>query len=230
MLTVSEEENDMNNQENHIMMKKKLLDKLIPRVYDKHAYCRSHILGVLSSLCEGNTVPRDYLFEIFKKACDRIKDVSAHVRKKAIQLIIITMQYYYLLFVESQKQIEIKKFLTKERLDKDLNNSRLEESEIKQGLMELEESLKQIEDPLNPQINEIQADIKSLKRKHEQCLNMRKYLQEYKEILLAIDEICPNLEILLGSKNIGDVLETIKLITYLYRNNIESSKVIFFPF
>lgn len=206
-------------------MKKKLLDKLIPRVYDKHAYCRSHVLGILSNLCEANTVPRDYLFEILKKACDRMKDVSAHVRKKAIQLIIITMQYYYVIFVQSQKQIEIKKFLGKERLDKDLNNNKLEENEIKNGLLELEDSLKQIEDPLSPQIAEIQADIKSLKRKLDQCLNMRKYLQEYKEILLAIEDICPNLEILLGSKNIGDVLETIKLLTFLYKQNIESSRV-----
>ena len=225
MLTSSEDENDMNNQENHIIMKKKLLDKLILRVYDKHAFCRSHILGVLSSLCESNTVPRDYLFEIFTKACDRIKDVSAHVRKKAIQLLTITMHYYFVIYVESQKQIDKKKFLTKEKIEKDLNNNRLEEGDIKQGISELEESLKQIDDPLKPEINEIQTDIKSLKRKLEQCLNMRKCLQEYKDILLAIEGICPNLEVLLGSKNIGDVSETIKLLTFLHKTNIESSKV-----
>jgi len=225
VLTTSEEENDMNNQENHIIMKKKLLDKMILRVYDKHAFCRSHVLGVLSNLCEANTVPRDYLFEIFKKACDRIKDVSAHVRKKTIQLLTITMRYYYVIYVESQKQIENKKFLSKERIEKDLNDNRLEEADIKQNLFELEESLKKIDDPLKPEVNEIQADIKALKRKLEQNMNMRKCLQEYKEILLSIEEICPNLEILLGSKNIGDVVETIRLMTFLFKTNIESSKV-----
>lgn len=217
----------MNNQENHITMKKKLLDKLILRIYDKISFCRSHVLGVLSSLCEGNTIPRDYLFQIFKKACERIKDVSAHVRKKAIQLLMITMHYYYVIYVESQKQIEVKKFLSKEKIEKDLNNSKLEEVDIKQEITELEESLKKIEDPLNPQINEIQADTKALKRKLDQCLTMRKYLHEYLEILLNIEEICPNLEILLGSKNLGDVIETIRLFTFLFRTNIESSKVIF---
>ena len=225
VLTTVEDESDMNNLENHNAMKKKLLDKLLLRVYDKHAFCRSHILGILSGLCEGNTVPRDYLFDIFKKACDRIKDVSAHVRKKAIQLLMITMQYYFAIYVESQKQIEIKKFLSKEKIEKDLNNNKMEEADIKNGIAELEESLKEIIDPLKPELQEIHADIKALKRKHEHCMNMRKCLQEYREMLVSIEEICPNLEVLLGSKNIGDVVETIKLLTFLSKTNVESSRV-----
>lgn len=225
VLTTVEDESDMSNLENHNVMKKKLLDKLILRVYDKHAFCRSHILGILSNLCEENTIPRDYLFDIFKKACDRIKDVSAHVRKKAIQLLTITMKYYYVIYVESQKQIESKKFLSKEKIEKDLNNNKMEEADIKNGILELEETLKEITDPLKPEIQEIQADIKALKRKYDHCMNMRKCLQEYKEILVSVEEICPNLEVLLGSKNIGDVVETIKLLTFLHKTNIESSKV-----
>lgn len=65
-------------------MKKKLLDRLIHRVYDKHAHGRTHVLGILASLCEENVVPVDFLQPILKVACDRIRDVSANVRKKAI--------------------------------------------------------------------------------------------------------------------------------------------------
>lgn len=217
----------MNNQENHSAMKKKLLDKLIVRVYDKHAFCRSHILSILSGLCESNTIPREYLFDIFKKACDRIKDVSAHVRKKAIQLLIITMQYYYVIYVESQKQSETRKFLSLEKVEKDLSINKLQEEDIVNGMAEIEESIKQVKDPLNPELQELQADLKALKKKNEMCATMRRCLQEYKEVLQAVQEIAPNLEMLLGSKNVGDVLETIKLLTFLHKTNIESCKVLF---
>jgi len=140
-------------------------------------------------------------------------------------LLTITMKYYYVIYVESQKQIESKKFLSKEKIEKDLNNNKMEEADIKNGILELEETLKEITDPLKPEIQEIQADIKALKRKYDHCMNMRKCLQEYKEILVSVEEICPNLEVLLGSKNIGDVVETIKLLTFLHKTNIESSKV-----
>lgn len=65
-------------------MKNKLLDKLIQRVYDKNAFARTYVLGVLSQLCEDNVIPLEYLKPILQVACDRIKDVSALVRRKAI--------------------------------------------------------------------------------------------------------------------------------------------------
>ena len=54
-------------------MKKRLLDKLLKRIYDKHAFARSHTLGTLASLCKENFIPLDYIDPIFHKACDRIK-------------------------------------------------------------------------------------------------------------------------------------------------------------
>lgn len=81
--------------------KKKLLDTLITRIFDKHAYCRSCVLGVLGDLCSENVVPKDYLMPILKCGCDRMKDASAHVRKKAITLLYMVMKYYRVIFVES---------------------------------------------------------------------------------------------------------------------------------
>lgn len=225
VLTNLDKEDDSNFQENHLNMKKKLLERLIQRVYDKHAFCRSHSLGLLANLCENNTIPRDFLMEVFKKACDRIKDVSANVRKRAIQLLTITVQYYYVIFVESQKQMNSKKFLTKLDLEKDISENKTMEEELRISLEEIEKNMMKIEDPLNEEINDMHSELNSLKRKLEQTLNLRKYLVEYRDILIEIDEICPNLEQLLGSKNIGDIQETVRLLTFMNKFNIESSKV-----
>ncbi len=64
VLTNADIEDDSLFQENHKNMKKKLLERLIQRVYDKHAFCRSNVLGILANLCEENTIPRNFLLEV----------------------------------------------------------------------------------------------------------------------------------------------------------------------
>ena len=38
---------------------------------------------------------------LLKCGCDRLKDISAHVRKRAINLIYVVLKYYHLVFVET---------------------------------------------------------------------------------------------------------------------------------
>ncbi len=53
--------------------------------------------------------------------------------------------------------------------------------------------------------------------------SMQTHLKEYEQMILMLDEVMPNLAQILGSKNASDVLETIKLTLYLYKNNIDSA-------
>lgn len=78
---------DEDELENHDKAKEKILDALVQRIYDKHAFCRSHVLNVFIELCQANLIPQSYLFPLIGCACDRIKDTSANVRRKAIILL-----------------------------------------------------------------------------------------------------------------------------------------------
>lgn len=146
------------------------------------------------------------------------------MRKKAIQLLNITIRYYFVIFVESQNATP-KKFMTFNDLKKELNENKQEEEEKRKSLEENEQEMLNTSELSNENLEELQGVQNSLKRKLEQIVNLRKYLLEYREILEDIKEICPNLEQLLGSKNQFDVLETMKLLTYMFKYNIESSKV-----
>lgn len=54
------------------------------RLYDKHAYARLHTLDIISELVEKNLMSYNLLKLFLGKAIERIKDLSAFVRKKAI--------------------------------------------------------------------------------------------------------------------------------------------------
>lgn len=58
------EDEDSNNAENHLKARKKLIDTLLTRCYDKNSFCRSHVLSCFSDLCENNVIPKDYLMKI----------------------------------------------------------------------------------------------------------------------------------------------------------------------
>ncbi len=66
---------------------------LINRVYDKHAFCRAHVilkkfnlkvLGVIIDLCDNNCIPMEYIKKMFKIAIGRTKDIGAIVRRRAL--------------------------------------------------------------------------------------------------------------------------------------------------
>lgn len=87
---------------------------------------------------------------------------------------------------------------------------------------ELDENLQKTENADN--FDELQQDLKCQKRKLELNKQMHQRLNEYVEMIKTIDGIMPSLMQLLGSKSIYDVTETIKLLIFLYKNNIQSSE------
>ena len=61
------------------------------RIYDKSSFCRSHVLGILGQLAIDKVVEKKFLILLMKAGIDRVKDQSINVRKKALQLINITI-------------------------------------------------------------------------------------------------------------------------------------------
>ena len=59
-----EDEKDAQQIENHNVVKKKLLETLLRRVYDKNAYSRSETMEILCDLCEKNCIPQEFLQDV----------------------------------------------------------------------------------------------------------------------------------------------------------------------
>lgn len=159
-----QEEEDFESQQNHIQMKKRLLERLIKRVYDKHAYARSNILGLLQQLCEENVVPADFLQPVLRAACDRLRDVSANVRKKALQLLRICIDFNFALFVASQKK---HKFLTKQQIDTELMLNNQELDTIKAELAQIDVQLHALNEEDVDEYDNLMETHKQQKRRME---------------------------------------------------------------
>lgn len=71
---------------------------------------------------------------------------------------------------------------------------------------------------------ELQGDLKCLKRKCEQARQRELHLLEYEEVIQCVSRITPMLEQLLGSKSQFDVVESIYFLQYLFQNGIESAE------
>jgi hypothetical protein len=52
--------------------KRKLLDILMKRLYDKNSYCRGTTVDVLSMLFNENSIPIEFLHPILKNCCERV--------------------------------------------------------------------------------------------------------------------------------------------------------------
>lgn len=105
-----------NTEENDIVIEvdenkiEKLFACLEMRLYDKHAYARLHTLDIISELVERNLLPYNLLKVFLSKSIEKIKDISAFVRKKALQLvqrIIISYQMIYTTDKSSYKFVSI---------------------------------------------------------------------------------------------------------------------------
>ena len=64
-----------------------------------------------------------------------------------------------------------------------------------------------------------------MKRRLDICIQIQNKFRDYSSFVKAITQIIPNLISLLGSKNINDVIETIKLLVALNKSNIQASEV-----
>ncbi|KAL4489279.1 hypothetical protein ABPG72_006343 [Tetrahymena utriculariae] len=231
VLTAQNEEDEefILNEESKIKQKEKLLDRLIDRVYDKHAYSRAQVLTILADLCENNAIPPQFLPQILKAAISRTRDVGAIVRRKALQLISRVVNYYVYIYQTNKDG----KFITKEQVIKEIKKLDMQNLSCAEQLEKIEERLREItqsEDPaelllLQDEIESLTTKQKSVKAQMAQIAQLQSRYQEYQDFLHALDILIPILIQLLGSKSVYDVLETIRLLMYLKKYNITTSEL-----
>ncbi len=188
--TVSDENDDnINDLERNSAMKNKLLNRLLQRVHDKQAFCRTNVLGVLGNLCQDNVIPKEFLVLILSRAIERIKDVSAHVRKKAIQLIIILVGIFHVIFAKSQGRAE---FLGREEIQKELEFSKQEMTDLREELKQLEEKMRQIGVEDSDEFDRLQISHTSMKKRILNLVQTQEKLKEYYDIVVAFEKVTPS--------------------------------------
>ena len=178
------EEEGLDNQDTHKKAKGRLLDKLLKRVNDKHAYSRSNVLKAFVDLCTSNVIPKEYLQKILQKGCERIKDASANVRKKALELLDKILRMYYTIFVGTSDS----GFLSKPELERQIKFSQDEEKEIEKQLLVLEEKGKGYMEN-SEEYSEIQSEIKIQQRKLESNQAAQQHTKEYISMLESIQKV-----------------------------------------
>lgn len=183
------EDEDLDNKESRIKQKTRLLDKLVKRINDKHAFARAHVFKIFIDLCTSNVVPKEYLSVLLRCACERIQDVSANVRKKAIELLNVLVGMYYGIFVENKER----GFLSKEDLEREKKYTQSEISNLEAKIKKTKEEMKQFMEESDEQ-NELADDLKVMTGRWSHLDNTKKHIEEYLALLAQLEKVIFALE------------------------------------
>jgi hypothetical protein len=202
---------DPDNDDMYKESREKFVTTLLQRIYDKSSFCRNHVLGVLAQLAADKIVEKKYLVLLLKAGIDRVKDVSINVRKRALQLINITVDELC-----SREMPELSD------IERDIE---IAELELK-TLAEEEEKLKVLIDQADDEerLEDLVSSVKLVKKQLKVTEERQLRLFEEKELIGLINKVMESIRILLGSKADTDVLETIKLFIKLHRLNFARAR------
>lgn len=185
VLTQKEETgDDLDNQDAYKKAKIRLLDKLVKRVNDKNAYSRAHVMKSLVDLCTSNVVPQQYLKVMLQKGCERIKDISANVRKKALELLDKVIRIYYNIFVGNVDS----GFMSSSEIQRQQQFNSEEEEDARRQISAIEEKarsqLRGIEE-----YEKLQSDLRIQRRKLESLKTQEEHITEYLHMLNSIEKV-----------------------------------------
>lgn len=176
---------DEETKENYLKIKENFLTILFERIYDKSSYCRSKTLQLFLRLIDYNTLKVNDFIHLLYESSIRIKDEKSNVRRAALILSVKIIETYPLLFRQNL-------YLTFDEVDKIIN-------ETQEDILKLKEDFENEENE-----NKIKSQMEILK-----CF------EDYKKVLNIIKTIINLSIILLSSKSITDVQESIYLLIRL---------------
>jgi len=212
VFTAHEESEDADTRVRYEDQRIKIIRLLMTRSRDKNSFARSKALTVMSELVEKNLINQTLHLDFLQIACTRIKDVASNVRRKAMQLL--------------WKEITVfSKVILKEDVFLSL-------SEVQSGLEKSKRQLENIEKLLidkKPKEEEKKSkevqELEELNEEKQKCMSAEEFYELYEKFLVEIENIVPYLIQLLGSRNGSDVVESIKVLTALYKRKVNSALV-----
>jgi len=228
------EDTEMRN--NYQKTKDKLLRILLRRIYDKTSFVRKEVLNCFKIMIVKNVIDTYFYEDLMSVALGRIKDVSINVRKAAMSLLeeIIKIKA---IFYEI-KETKGGGFMAKWDVERELNNldkllkENVEKSNSIKGEIKIlrmkfvdenpdsnKEDIneKLTADPAFLELKDQYDKVSKYKVDHDEFVD---FYEGYVSLLSSLESSVPLLTQLLGSKTQSDIVESIKLLTYLQKMNI----------
>jgi condensin complex subunit 1 len=203
--------------------KQSLLDTLEARFYDVTSYTRSKVLQTWSYLAEQRAIPPSRLVSVIQNAVKRLKDKAAQVRKSAIQLITMLMQYNIFSPELRLAEFEAKFVGNAEKLKRLCDVLELAGVTVSG---ESQEEDKMEEEEKNKSKTKKNGDSKSVDETEEEMQKQKKICEFYEKavgFIRSIHEGIPVLCQLLGSNNATDVLESIEFFVVASKFSIQKA-------
>lgn len=206
--------------------KNNIIQHLMNRNRDKSALARARSLHVLSDLVDKNVINQSMHYDFLKIACHRIKDIASNVRKKAMQLLWKEITIFAVVIFKD------KVFLTREELNEKIEKNKKELENMEKIMEERKvqappEQKMEVENKKPTEhIQEVaKVDAEDINEERQKKQAWADYYDLYGKFLGEIDAIVPSIVQLLGSKNSSDVIESVQVLTALYKRKIGSALV-----
>jgi len=166
--------------------REQLIDILESRVLDKSSYCRSKVLDVLTKLNNQDFLPRHRFMPTLAVAVSRLHDNAVLVRKKATHL--LESLIYQNKLIEPGMKIE-----TKASIEEQIENRKEKENTLRKAVNgEITEGLETLEP-------------EELKQAHVKEQLVVNFLEEYRDMIVLLEQGSESLKTLLKSKSSSDV-------------------------
>jgi len=229
-----ENEEDADTRVRYDEQKMQILKLLMMRSKDQNAFSRAKAIGVMSDLIDKNLINQTLHLDFLKISCCRIKDVASNVRRKAMQLLWKEITIFSKLILKEDV------FFTLAELQSSVENNKRSLENIEKTIEERKQKIEQenknkiTSEPMiteevkkENQENNSSHELEDLNEEKQKYIATAEFYEIYQKFLLQIEEIVPCLTQLLSSKNGSDVIESIKVLTALYKRRVNSALVFF---
>ncbi|CAI2367540.1 unnamed protein product [Moneuplotes crassus] len=224
---------------NYQKTKEKLLKILLRRVFDKTSFVRKEVLNCFKLMVVKNNIEPYFYSELIAMNLGRMKDQSINVRKAAMSLFEEIIKIKAIFYEINEK--DGVGFDNIKKIDENILSIAKIVSEHKTSTDKLKDDIKALRiefcnkypEESKEAINEkLKADEKfiELKEKYDSVQKQKalnedfiEFYEGYKELILSLESSVPLLTQLLGSPHSSDVIESIKILTYLQKMKIEKA-------
>ena len=221
---------------NYKKTKDKLLRILLRRVYDKTSFVRKEVLNSFKLMIVKNVIDDSFYEDLMFIALGRLKDQTINVRKVSMSLLEEIIKIKAIFYEVNEKKNE--GFITRKTIKEEIKNLHGVLGDINASLEKVKERIKALRiemvnrhpDLQKDEINEklkVDDEFLELKGEYDKALSKKtdqedfiEFYKGYDKLITSLESCIPILTQLLGSPNSSDIIESIKLLTYLQRMKV----------
>lgn len=196
-----------------------LVQILKERVHDTSSYTRSKALQVWTSLAKAKALSQEHVLSAVEVAVDRLKDKAVQVRKRAIALLTVLLQYNPFGHNLAKSHLEMKILALQQKLKSKLvaaPTDTVEEGQAGDAKTVTKEVVVEIDEDTASELRSVSGAMEFLKR-----IGGEEATEGKERKKGAMEEMCQ----LLNSKTSSDALEAIRFFLVANQFHLESAEL-----